>query len=145
MPIAYEDETQPEEKPAKSRGKARIKHRVLWVDDDTNLCAAFTRRLRRKGIGVIPASDGMQGYWLALTHRPDVIVTDLRMPRWEGEDLLDCLLSNEETAEIPVVVISGYVTSDWTDRLLRSGVSAVLEKPVEWSLLHKTLRSLFEA
>ena len=122
------------------RRPRRVKHRVLWVDDDPNLTAAFTRRLRRKGIEVTPASDGMQGYWLTVTKRPDLVITDLRMPRWEGEDLLDCLIGNSETAGVPVIVLSGYLIPEMKSRLLRLGVAAVLEKPVDWEELLRTLR-----
>lgn len=118
----------------------RAKHRVLWVDDDENLTAAFSRRLRKKGIAVTPASDGMQGYWLTLTHRPDLVITDLRMPRWLGGDLLDCLIGNAETAGVPVIVLSGYVTPDVRKQLLRLGAAEVLDKPIAWEDLLATLR-----
>ncbi len=115
---------------------------MLWVDDDPNITAALSRRFRRRGIQVLPASDGMQGYWLAVTRKPDVIVTDLRMPRWEGRDMLECLTTNEVTNNTPIVVLSGYVTPDERRQLERIGVSAVLDKPASWRTLLKTIRSL---
>ena len=84
----------------------------------------------------------MQGYWVALTKKPDLIVTDLRMPRWEGHDLLECLLANAETSAVPIVVVSGYVTPDERERLEGLGVAAVLDKPASWKDLQRTIRSL---
>lgn len=119
--------------------------RVLWVDDDPNITAAFKRRFRRKGIDIWPASDGMLGYWHAVTRKPDVIVTDLRMPRWEGGELLESLLSNGATVGVPLVVVSGYVTPAERERLEGIGVSAVLDKPIAWRPLYTTLRDLIRS
>ncbi|MEM6799291.1 MAG: response regulator [Planctomycetota bacterium] len=119
----------------------RCKHTVLWVDDDPNVSAAFARRLLRYSIRVVPASDGMQGYWMALTKSPDAIVTDLRMPRWEGEELVDCLKHNATTRAIPTIVLSGYV-ADFSENFRTDyGIDAVLEKPIALEKLLATLRS----
>lgn len=126
------------------RGRRRtpVRYRVVWADDDPNITAAHARRLRRRGVKVLPAADGMQAYWLAVTEKPDLVVTDMRMPRWEGRDLLECLLQNSQTANVPIAVVSGYVTPAEEQRLLDDGVAAVLSKPVEWDRLHRVLRGL---
>lgn len=142
-PVLLADEGQRNESQRPRR--RTVEGRVLWVDDDPNITAAVTRKFRRRGIEVWPASDGMQGYWMAVTRKPDVIVTDLRMPRWEGGDLLECLLANEVTTEIPVVVLSGYVTPDERRRLERIGVAAVLDKPADWQTLLATIRAQLRA
>lgn len=118
-----------------------IRHTVVWVDDDPMVTASVARTLRREGIRVIPASDGMQGYWLTLVHMPDAVVTDLRMPRWAGDDLLRCLLANGATAGIPTLVLSGYLDEGSRRALLAAGVAAVLEKPVAPGELRRALRA----
>lgn len=132
----------PQPRRPRKRRRPAVRGRVLWVDDDTNITAAVTRRFRRKGYEVWPASDGMQGYWMAVTRKPDVIVTDLRMPRWEGRDLLECLLANNVTSGTPVIVVSGYVTPEERQRLQRMGIAAVFDKPVNWPELQRTIRQL---
>lgn len=134
----------PKSKKVHTDGRRRppICGRVLWVDDDPNVTAALTRRFRRKGVQIWPAADGMQGYWMAITRKPDVIVTDLRMPRWEGRDLLECLLLNNKTASVPLVVLSGYITGEERQSLERMGVAAVLDKPANWRTLFTTIRDL---
>ena len=116
--------------------------RILWIDDDFNLTAAAHRRFRKRRIQMWSATDGMQGYWLALTRKPDVIITDLRMPRWHGRDLLDCLFENKVTCCVPVLVLSGYVTPEETRRLSRLGVAEVFEKPADWPRIFQTIKSL---
>lgn len=142
---ALEATESPSEEPREAKRRSRkrsTRGSILWVDDDPNLTAAATRRLRRKGYEVLPASDGMQGYWQAVTRKPDVIVTDLRMPRWEGRDLLECLLSNAQTAGVPVIVASGYANPEETRRLQQMGVYQVLEKPIPWNQLLRVLKDL---
>ena len=143
MPTATPPAESAEPSPPKRRRRPpRVRARVLWVDDDPNITAAVTRRFRRRGVQVWPASDGMQGYWMAVTRKPDLIVTDLRMPRWEGRDLIECLLANRVTCTAPLVVISGYVTPQERSNLLRAGVAAVLDKPVPWPALLSVVREL---
>lgn len=125
-----------------ARRRPAYRGKLLWVDDDPNVTAAMTRRFRRKGYEVWPASDGMQGYWTAVTRKPDLVVTDLRMPRWEGRDLLECLLANQVTASTPIVVVSGYLTPYERRRLDRIGVAASFEKPAEWPELLRVVRAL---
>ncbi|MEO1496235.1 MAG: response regulator [Planctomycetota bacterium] len=129
-------------RPEDAKRRFRPRHRVLWVDDDPNVAAAYARRLRRKRIEILPASDGMQGYWQAVTSRPDLIVTDLRMPRWQGGDLIECLRANAQTASIPLVVLSGYVTRKLQRELYDAGAASVLEKPVDPARLNQTLKRL---
>lgn len=130
--------------PARSSKRRRqvSRGRILWVDDDLNITAAVSRRFRRKGYELVPASDGMQGYWMAVTRAPDVIVTDLQMPRWEGNDLLGCLLANSETKNVPIIVVSGYITPPERRRLELLGVKATFDKPVDWPILLQTVRQL---
>lgn len=104
--------------------------RVLWVDDDPHLAAGFARRLRRKGIQIIHAFDGMQGYWMAASQKPDVVITDLKMPKWPGKDLVECLSLNRQLSGIPTIVVSGHVTPADRKQLLKLGVAAVLDKPI---------------
>lgn len=118
---------------------------LLWVDDDPHLASGFARRLRRHQVEVIHAYDGMQGYWMAATQKPDVIVTDLKMPKWPGEDLVDCLNLNRNLNGIPTIVVSGHATEHDRNKLLHKGVVAVLDKPANLEQLLTVLRSLTAA
>ncbi len=118
--------------------------RVLWVDDDPHLAAGFARRLKRYGIQVIYGSDGLQGYWIAASQKPDVIVTDLKMPKWPGEDLVECLKLNKELAGIPTIVVSGHADETDKKKLIELGVVAVLDKPVGLEDLLVELRQIID-
>lgn len=116
--------------------------RLLWVDDDPHLAAGFARRLHRHKIRLIHAYDGMQGYWIAATQHPDAIVTDLKMPKWPGEELVECLTANHQLNGIPLIVVSGFMDDHDKKHLLRMGVAAVLDKPVQIEALLEVLGRL---
>lgn len=87
------------------------------------------------------AYNGIQGYWQLVTKRPDAVVVDLKMPEADGEELIGCLMGNETTRFVPVIVLSGNADRQTEQRLLEFGVSGVLHKPASvrdllWELSH---------
>ena len=71
----------------------------------------------------------MHGYWLAVTEKPDVIITDLRMPQGEGEYVVECLKRNSDTSHIPIIVLTGIHEPGLEQRLLELGVEHTFSKP----------------
>lgn len=112
---------------------------VLCVDDDSDVSLTIALRLNCYDVDVLRAQHGMQGKWLAEMARPDVIVTDLRMPLGDGEYLVECLKSNEATAHIPVIVLTGRRDPDLHSRLHRWGAVRLLTKPVPFAELEREL------
>ena len=108
---------------------------VLCVDDDPNISEAIGRRLLRLGIRVLRAYDGMQGCWLAVTEKPDVIVLDVAMPNGNGVEILECLKRNEQTATIPVVVLTGKAEPGLCRRMQKLGAVQYLSKPIPFDEL----------
>jgi DNA-binding response OmpR family regulator len=118
--------------------------RVLCVDDDPGIVAAIEMRLRRYDVTVMGSFTGMQGYWEALTHRPDLIITDLRMPQGDGSYLLECLKQNSKTSHIPVLVFSGLRDNDLEERVRHLGGESLLQKPIRGEELVKTIGQFIE-
>jgi CheY-like chemotaxis protein len=109
-----------------------LPHRVLVVDDENTVRALVAAMLRRGGFEVSEARDGLDALAVARRFRPDVIVTDLNMPRCDGERLCVELKQDVATAWIPVVVMTGS-TPDET-RLRKLGCVAFLHKPLSHSI-----------
>ncbi len=103
---------------------------LLCVDDDPGIVAAIELRLRQYDLKVLALYTGMQGYWQAVTRRPDLIITDLRMPYGDGDYLLKCLQRNPRTAGIPVLVLTGQRADDLPTRIEHLGAEAILQKPI---------------
>jgi CheY-like chemotaxis protein len=80
---------------------------VLVVDDSMLIRHAVTRFLEEHGFAVESAANGLEALEIVTRGRPDLIVTDLNMPKMSGTELIAALRARPETASIPVVVVAG--------------------------------------
>ncbi len=103
--------------------------KVLCVDDDPNISEALARSLHNYDVEVLRAYHGMHGFWLAMTESPDVIITDLQMPQGAGEEIIECLKRNSDTASIPIIVLTGKSDPGLEARIFRLGAEHFLPKP----------------
>ena len=104
---------------------------ALVVDDDPanrTLCAV---NLRLAGFDVLEAADGVAGLQQARSQRPDVVLTDIRMPRLDGFGLADELRRDARTRRIPVVFLSGETAADTRARASALGACRFVAKPFD--------------
>jgi DNA-binding response OmpR family regulator len=118
--------------------------KVLCIDDDPDISRAIQLRLGNFEVEVKRAFFGTHGLWLAVTEKPDVIITDLRMPQGAGEYLLECLKRNAETADIPVIVLTGKHDENLPGQIYRLGAAKFLKKPLAFDELVQELRRHIE-
>ncbi|MER7847881.1 response regulator transcription factor [Kitasatospora sp. NPDC096077] len=90
--------------------------RILVVDDDPTVSEVVAGYLTRAGHRVELATDGPQGLTLARTRRPDLLVLDLMLPGIDGLEVLRRLRSDEDGADLPVVLLTAK--GDESDRIL---------------------------
>ncbi len=102
---------------------------ILLIDDEPIIHQALTPFLRRSGHQVLDASDGREGLALAGEKKPDLIISDIRMPGMNGLDLLERL--KVRTPTTPVVLITGHGDISTAVAALDSGAFAYLHKPVK--------------
>jgi CheY-like chemotaxis protein len=86
--------------------------RVLIVDDDRKIRDLLLDLLNLEGYEVATALDGAEAIDLAQSFEPDVVVSDVVMPRVGGLELCRRLKEDPRTAYIPVLLISGLITSE---------------------------------
>lgn len=79
---------------------------ALVVDDSMLIRHTVCRFLEGRGFRVEAATDGAEALQLLKTVFPDLIVTDLQMPRMDGAELIDALQARPDTAGIPIVILS---------------------------------------
>jgi len=104
--------------------------KVLIVDDEPNVARVLKLMLERAGHKVRTAADGLQGLELLRAELPDVLITDIQMPRMDGRELVRSV-----HAEMPQRGFDIYVMTSMTEREEREWVRQVprvafLEKPV---------------
>jgi CheY-like chemotaxis protein len=115
--------------------------KILIVEDDDVARELLSETLARQGYEVTAAADGVKGYELAVSQRPDLIITDLYMPAADGATLLRHVRDTPGLAETPVIVVTGYGTGGAT-LALSEGASAYEPKPIQPESLLATVRRL---
>jgi CheY-like chemotaxis protein len=116
--------------------------RVLLADGDETSLALTELRLRQAGFAVEPHRDGVAACDAALAAPPDVLVADLALPRLDGVALLLRLRRQEQTARLPVLLLSARGDPATLQRALKLGARDILAKPLDHELLLAKLRAL---
>lgn len=115
--------------------------KILVVEDDDVTRELMQMALARQGFEVTTACDGVEGYDLALSLRPDLIVTDVYMPAADGAHLIRRVRDTEGLASTPILVTTGYGTGTAT-YTLGQGADAYEPKPINPDSLIETVRRL---
>jgi two-component system response regulator HydG len=121
--------------------KLKTKARILVVDDEPNARAGLEKLLRQDGYEVDVADDGAAALVIAGDRPPDLVVTDLKMPRMDGLELLKRLRAQD--IDLPVIMVTAFgdVTSAVT--AMRAGAEDYITKPVDFDALSLSIeRSL---
>lgn len=80
--------------------------KILLVEDDSNLREIYGARLEAEGYKIFSANDGEEALAVAVKEHPDLIITDIMMPKISGFDMLDILRSTPETKDVKVIVMT---------------------------------------
>ena len=79
---------------------------VLLVEDDEMLHTMYTQKFTKEGYDVKSAYNGAEGVRMAEEHKPDIVLLDIIMPKMDGFVALKKLKKNDETADIPVIMLT---------------------------------------
>src|SRR5437762_953050 len=118
------------------------KARILIVDDEESTRELFAELLQRWGYEVDQTADGHGALKIAAETHPDVIISDLVMPKLDGLALVRAL--REEQPDTPVVIITGKGTIDAAVEAVREGVFDFVEKPLDPARLRVILQRALE-
>ena len=113
-----------------SGDEATARRCVLVVDDDEDSLRALERLLIDDGFSTVTAADGEAAIVAARRARPDVVITDLKMPGMHGIEL--CRRLHEIDDELPVVVMTGGADMQAVIESLRAGAEDFLVKPLDY-------------
>ena len=114
--------------------------RVLLVEDDPNIADFVSRGLREAGYAVDHASDGEEGFHLALLEPHDVAIVDVMLPRRDGLSLVEGL--RQRGVSTPVLILSAKRSVDDRIRGLQRGGDDYLTKPFVFAELLARVRAL---
>ena len=109
----------------------------MVVDDDKNFLRVISFRLRDLGFEVFETPSAEESISLVQQRRPDLVITDLRMPEMDGQELLDRLLALDP--ELPVIILTAHGTIENAVEAKRAGAFELLTKPFEAEELVQTI------
>ena len=121
--------------------------RVLIVDDEKHFCFSASLALKRAGLYVRTAANGRDALDVLVESRKsgedfDMVITDIVMPVMDGIELIDKM--KQENLDIPILVITGFLDTEYREALHVQGVSHTLEKPFMPDLLIERVKSILK-
>ncbi len=102
--------------------------KILLVEDDKNLREIYGVRLQAEGYEIVSAGDGEEALALAIKERPNLIISDVMMPKISGFDMLDILRSTTETKDVKVIMMTALSSDDQRARGESLGADRYLVK-----------------
>jgi PAS domain S-box-containing protein len=105
------------------------REKILLIDDDADMREYGRRLLEHYEFEVWEAIDGRHGLEIVAKRKPDLIIADVMMPRLDGLELLKILRSDDNTREIPVILLSARYGEDARIEGMEAGADDYVEKP----------------
>jgi two-component system, OmpR family, alkaline phosphatase synthesis response regulator PhoP len=102
---------------------------ILVADDETHILNVVSIKLQNAGFTVLTAEDGAEAYAQAVTHRPDLIISDFQMPRLSGLELACKLWRDPMTRDIPIMLLTARGFDIPEQAKSSSNIRCVLAKP----------------
>nr|WP_254424802.1 substrate-binding domain-containing protein [Capnocytophaga sp. oral taxon 878] len=116
---------------------------VLIVEDNEDM-RQFIRYILSDSYNLIEAENGEEGFEVAKKHLPDVVISDVMMPKTDGFDLCQLIKTNVATNHIPVILLTAYALDEQKQVGFESGADAYISKPFNVKLLKTRVRKLIE-
>ncbi|HXG66866.1 MAG TPA: response regulator [Blastocatellia bacterium] len=118
-----------------------MEKRILVVEDHAEIRDMMTVTLESLGYEVSVANNGQEGIEQACKDLPDIIITDLRMPKLAGIAMIKQLRQQAECRTIPILVLTAYYR-DYAIAALQAGANQVLAKSADFDALHDAVIDL---
>ncbi|MFO0948637.1 MAG: response regulator [Planctomycetota bacterium] len=115
---------------------------VLVVDDEAHIRRIVALQLRRAGLEVELAMDGKEALDVIRERLPDLVITDCQMPRMDGLSLCEALARDDETSNVPILLLTakGFELEE-EDLRARGNIVGLLCKPFSPDQLLQTVES----
>lgn len=116
---------------------------VLIIDDDKSITSSLSRFLSFKGFPTVVTNDPWEGLELIQKEHFDVILLDISMPQFSGEQIIKTLATNNVLKDQNIFIFSANVSHEFIKKefLRRDGINGVLEKPLSLAGILQTITS----
>ena len=118
--------------------------KILVVDDTKHLARGLSEVLEFEGFEARFAFDGLQAIAVMKTFVPDLVITDLRMPKMDGFQLIAAIRNDETLKRIPIIVITASVGPENRSKILDAGANLLVVKPFDEEKLIDIIKTLLD-
>jgi DNA-binding response OmpR family regulator len=118
--------------------------RILIVDDEPNIVISLEFLMMREGHEVRVARDGEAGLAAVRTHRPDVVVLDVMMPKLDGFAVLEAVRSDPDLAGTRILMLTAKGREAEQNKGLALGADAYMSKPFSTRDLVEKVKELLD-
>jgi PAS domain S-box-containing protein len=115
---------------------------IMVIDDDKPLVRSLKYRLEKKGFSIYTAFGGKEALETIVSHPPDLVLLDIVMPEMDGYEVMKALKYKPDTAQIPIVVMTGVENVGGKVKALSVGATEYLKKSSGFDELLKTIESI---
>ncbi len=118
--------------------------RIVVLEDDASTRRLITAVLKKSGHEVSDADNGAEGLLTVLAELPDLVVSDVEMPKINGFEVLSDIRNTPETAQTPVILLTSRSSQEDIQHGLKQGANAYLTKPFDPAKLMETVNKQLE-
>jgi two-component system chemotaxis response regulator CheY len=116
--------------------------RILAIDDSRTIREMLRMALCAAGFDVYLASDGQEGVEILEKVHPDVVITDINMPRMNGFEVIESIRSGGGLRALPILVLTTESAQDLKDRARNAGATGWIVKPFDDAKLISAIRRI---
>ena len=117
-----------------------MKQRILIIEDNPKNLKIMVDLLTYHGFGTLEAQDGESGIEMAIREKPDLILMDVQLPRIDGYEATKRFKSNEETKNIPVIIVTSFAMKNEEERAREVGCDEYVSKPIDIKKFVETVK-----
>ena len=132
-----------EQKASPRGGLEEVLPTLLLIEDNIDLCHMLSLQLQDK-YTVLTAHDGEEGLKKVYQYHPDLIVSDLMMPKMDGMELLKRIRQDFNISHIPVIILTAKQGDEIHTQAISTGANAYITKPFSSELLQARINQLLE-
>lgn len=118
---------------------------IFLVDDELHVAQILGRRLERAGYTISTARDGIEAFDRIVETQPDMIISDLQMPRLDGLGLAEKLKGEPSTASIPIVMLTSRGHRADEETVERTNIVRLVAKPFSSHEMVQVVTEVFES
>jgi DNA-binding NtrC family response regulator len=116
--------------------------RIIILDDNAASVELMASALAQDGVEIITATDAEEGLDLVFEHHPDIVLTDLVMPKLNGMEVLERIMDFDPS--IDVILMTAYYSTESAVEAIKKGATDYLNKPVSVAKIRERMKSLIE-